>query len=92
MKKEGSEQFRYWISQNKHDVKKMITFFNLQNSNRLIKEGSKIVLDRIATNQVIYVPMLSKIFDMEESTLYDSLSDEDVMNYSKRTQKLSLFD
>jgi hypothetical protein len=70
----------------------MITFFNLQNSNRLIKEGSKIVLDRIATNQVIYVPMLSKIFDMEESTLYDSLSDEDVMNYSKRTQKLSLFD
>lgn len=50
LKEEGSAQFRYWISQNKHDVKKMCTFFNLQNDNKLIKEGSKIVLDRIAVN------------------------------------------
>ena len=36
--------------------------------------------------------MLSKIFDMEESKLYDCMSDEDVLHYSQRTQKLSLFD
>jgi len=70
----------------------MCTFFNLQNDNKLVKEGSKLILDRIATNQVIYVPMLSKIFDMEESKLYDSLTDEDVIQYSKRTQKLAMFD
>lgn len=50
------------------------------------------MLDRIAVNQVIYVPMLSKVFDMEESQLYDSLTDDDVIHYSQRTQKLSLFD
>ena len=70
----------------------MCTFFNLQNANKLVKEGSKLVLDRIATNQVIYVPMLSKVFDMEESKLYDLLTDEVVIHYSKRTQKLAVFD
>jgi hypothetical protein len=29
MDEEGSAQFRYWISQNKHDVDKLLTFFNL---------------------------------------------------------------
>lgn len=47
---EGSAQFRYWVSQNKHDVKKLCTFFRLQNDNKLIKEGSKIMLDSIVTN------------------------------------------
>ena len=28
MKEEGSAQFRYWLSENKHDQKKILTFFN----------------------------------------------------------------
>ena len=29
MKEEGSAQFRFWISENRADHKKMLTFFNL---------------------------------------------------------------
>lgn len=82
MKDEGSAQFRYWISQNKNDAKKMCTFFNLQNDNKLVKESSKIILDMISINQIIYVPMISKVFDMEESELYDNLTDEDVIRFA----------
>jgi hypothetical protein len=47
---EGSAQFRYWISQNKHDVKKLCTFFNLQSDSKFIKESSKIVSLRKRVN------------------------------------------
>ena len=50
LKEEGSAQFRYWVSMNKHDYSKLLTFFNMQNGNMLVSEGSKIVLDRIITN------------------------------------------
>jgi hypothetical protein len=81
LKDEGSAQFRYWISQNKHDYKKMLTFFNLQNL-KFIKTGSKIVYDRIAINQVFFVPMIAKVFDMHESSKYDNMSDKDVTRFS----------
>ena len=61
---EGNAQFKYWISQNKHEVTKMLTFFNLDNNNIIGKEGQKILFDSIQTNQVLYVPMITKIYDM----------------------------
>ena len=76
MKEEGSAQFRYWIAENRHDYKKMLTFFNIQNESKMVKQSSKIVLDSIKVNQIIYVPMLSKIFDMEEANKYDNLTDQ----------------
>jgi hypothetical protein len=48
-------------------VHKLLTFFNLQNDNKLIKESQKIIYDSIAINQVFYVPMIAKVLDMEES-------------------------
>ena len=89
---EGSAQFRYWISQNKTESEKMCKFFNLQNDNMFIKEGSKLILDIIAHNQVFYVPMITKIFDMEESIQYDLLTDQEVTKLSQRTESLIVSD
>lgn len=36
---EGSNQFRFWLATNKDDYKKMITFFNMQNNNKAVKEA-----------------------------------------------------
>lgn len=36
--------------------------------------------------------MLSKIFDMEESQLYNNMSNDDVTAFAARTQKLSFLD
>ena len=46
------------------------------NDNKLVKEGAKIILDKIETNIKIYVPMLTPKFTMEESNQYDSMTDE----------------
>lgn len=54
----------------------MLFFFNLMNDNKLVKEGAKIILDKIETNIKIYVPMLTPKFTMEESNQYDSMTDE----------------
>lgn len=43
----ASEQFRYWTATNMHNYKVMLFFFNIQNDNKLVKEGSKIILDKI---------------------------------------------
>lgn len=51
----------------------MLFFFNLLNDNKIVKEGAKIILDRITTNMKIYAPMLTQKFTIEESLSYDSL-------------------
>ena len=48
----------------------------MQKNNKAVKEASKMTLPKIATNLKLFVPMLAKKFDMEESHSYDSLSDE----------------
>ena len=37
----------------------------------------------IATNKKIYVPMIAKIFDLEESEQYDGLTDERTEQFMK---------
>ena len=54
----------------------MITFFNMQNNNKAVKEACKVVLDRVAINQKIFVPMLAKTFTLQESAGYDNLTDQ----------------
>lgn len=34
------------------------------------------ILDSIAVNQKLFVPMIAKMFDLEESAEYDSLTDD----------------
>ena len=53
----------------------MLFFFNLLNDNKIVKEGAKIILDRITTNKKIYAPMLTPIFTMQESLSYDDMTD-----------------
>lgn len=78
MKEDGSAQFRYWLVNNKHEHKKMLAFFNIQNDNKMVKSGTKLILDKVEVNQVIYVPMLAKVFDMNESDSYIGLTDEKI--------------
>jgi len=33
----------------------------------MVKEAQKLLLESIPVNQKLYVPMLAKVFDMEES-------------------------
>lgn len=88
-KDEGSAQFRYWMAQNKHDAHKINTFFNMQNDNKLVVQGMKVIRDSISINQVLYVPMIAKVFDMEEAKVYETLTDADVLRLSKQTPTLS---
>jgi len=43
----------------------MIIFFNMQNNNKAVKEGNKLVLESILINQKIFVPMLATPFDLD---------------------------
>jgi hypothetical protein len=54
----------------------MISFFNAQSNNILVKEATKLLLSDIVVNQKLFVPMLAKVFDMQESISYDGLTDE----------------
>lgn len=61
---QGVLQFRYWIGANRHDYKKLLTFFNMQNNNTAVKNGEKILLQSIAENRKLFVPMLAKPFTL----------------------------
>ena len=73
---QASLQFKYWLVTNKHDYKKMITFFNMTNQNKAVKETQKVLLDKIAENQKLFIPMIAKVFDLKESSTYDSVTEE----------------
>ena len=90
MKEEGSAQFRYWIAENRHDHVKMLTFFNMQNESEMVKQSSKVVLDSIKTNQIIYVPMMSQIFDLEEASKYDNLTNERLLHIINNPEELDI--
>ena len=61
------DQFRYWVTTNRHNHELMLTFFNILNDNKLVKEGGKLILDPIATNLKLYLPMLTKELTFAES-------------------------
>jgi hypothetical protein len=46
----GVLSYRYWLATNKHEYQKMITFFNAQNRNKLVKEATKILLPDVPVN------------------------------------------
>lgn len=83
----ASEQFRYWVATNQHQHEIMLVFFNLLNDNKIVKEGAKIILDRIYTNMKIYVPMLTPKFTMEESLSYDNMTDARFEELSQTRQE-----
>ena len=68
----------------------MITFFNMQNNNKAVKEAQKVILPKIAVNQKLFVPMIAKTFDMEESNLYDDLTDEKLDYFLQNPQNIDL--
>ena len=76
MPEQAAEQYRYYVAANMQNHEAVLHFFNLQSSNKLIKEGAKIILDSIKTNMRIYVPMLAPPFTMEESYTYDDMNEE----------------
>jgi hypothetical protein len=77
-------QFRYWLVTNKQDYKKMLMFFNQQNSNKAVKSGQNLLLAKVAVNRKLYVPMLAKVFDLAESAEYDGLTEEKLLGMEKR--------
>lgn len=54
----------------------MLFFFNLVNENKLVKEGAKIILDKISSNLKIYVPQPTRTLTMEEASSYDGMTNE----------------
>jgi hypothetical protein len=52
------------------EPERILEFFNMQNDVWLVKNGNKVLYDSIETNQVLYVPMLVKKFDLEEASTY----------------------
>ena len=46
------------------------------NENSLVKEGNKLLLDSIATNMKIFVPMLASRLSLKEQYAYDDLTDD----------------
>ena len=77
-------QFRFWLVTNKQDYKKMLMFFNQQNSNKAVKSGQNLLLAKVAVNRKLFVPMLAKVFDLDESAEYDGLTEEKLLSLEKR--------
>jgi len=48
----------------------------LQTHNSVVKKAYKSNLPKVEIVQKLYVPMIAKIFDLEESKLYDGLTNE----------------
>ena len=71
-KDDAAIEYRYWHSQNK-DQKKIIDFFDAPNVDPIFKSISDInqAFGATKVNQVVFVPMLSKTFDFEESESYN---------------------
>ena len=68
----------------------MITFFNAQNRNKLVKEATKILLPDVPVNQKLYVPMLAKVLTMEESHSYDSLTNDRLQEILRHPEHINL--
>lgn len=47
----------------------------MQNNNKAVKEGQKLILPSITVNKKLFVPMLAKELDIEEATRYENLND-----------------
>ena len=71
-KEDAAIEYRYWHAQNK-DQKKIIDFFDAPNVDPIFKSISDInqAFGATRVNQVVFVPMLSKTFDFEESESYN---------------------
>lgn len=72
----GHIQYKYWLSINKHEYKKMIALYNAANGNQLIRKASAGSYDKIAIDQELFFPMIAKVYDMQESQSYDGLTQE----------------
>lgn len=65
-------------------------FFNMQNNNKAVKNGEKVLLQNIAENRKFFVPMLARTFNLQESKQYDNLTDESLEEILKNPQKIDL--
>jgi hypothetical protein len=48
----------------------------MQTNSSVVKKAFKKSLPKVMIAQKFYVPMLAKIFDLQESKMYDGLTDE----------------
>jgi hypothetical protein len=48
----------------------------MQTHNSVVKKANKSNLPKVEVVQKLYVPMIAKIFDLDESKMYDGLTDE----------------
>ena len=53
-----------------------LQFLQLQTHNSVVKKANKSNLPKVEVVQKLYVPMIAKIFDLDESKMYDGLTDE----------------
>jgi len=54
----------------------ILDFYNLQNDTWIVKNGNTVLYDSIHTNQVLYLPMISKPYDIEEANSYCGLPED----------------
>lgn len=75
-KDQALSQFLYWLATNDSNYQGMLGLYRIPDGNKTYKRSQKASLKPITTNVCLYVPMIAKIFDMEESHRYDNLTDE----------------
>ena len=85
-------QFLYWLATNDTDYKGMLSLYRIPDINKTYKHSQKASLKPITTNLCLYVPMIAKVFDMEESHSYDNLTDESLATLIKNPEILNLSD
>lgn len=56
----------------------------LRGESKALKEGFKAFLPKIAVSQRLFVPMMTKVYDVEESNTFAQMTDEEI-----QTQLLS---
>ena len=65
----------------------MLLFFNIVNDNKLVKEGAKIILDKIVSNLKIYVPLPTRVLTMQEASTYDGMINERFKELSQQARE-----
>ena len=72
---EAKTDYLYWLHTNSKEESKILQYLNAGSTSKILKKVLKNRLTNIELNFKFYVPMLTKIFDMEESNSYDNLDD-----------------
>ena len=88
-KEQAAALFQYYISTQRQNFERTLSIYNFATKNSMRKVNN-LAVPGIKTKQVFFVPMIAKLFTLEESALYDGLTDEQFEQIRANPEQLDL--